>query len=42
LVRKHGFQMKCIAMHNTHHAHMTELVIGRDLAWMSDTPGTND
>ena len=42
LARKYGFQMKLIAMHNTHHAHMTELVIGRDLSWMSDAPGTND
>jgi len=36
LVRKHGFQMKPIAMRNTHNAEMTELVIGRDLSWMSD------
>jgi DNA adenine methylase len=36
--RKHGFQMKPIAMRNTHNAEMTELVIGRDLSWMSDTP----
>jgi DNA adenine methylase len=38
LARKHGFQMKLIAMHNTHHAEMTELVIGHDLSWMSDVP----
>ncbi len=37
LARKHGFEMKPIAMQNTHHAEMTELVIGRDLSWMSDT-----
>jgi DNA adenine methylase len=37
LARKHGFEMKPIAMKNTHHAEMTELVIGRDLSWMSDT-----
>jgi hypothetical protein len=30
--------MKPIAMKNTHHAEMTELVIGRDLSWMSDAP----
>jgi DNA adenine methylase len=38
LARKHGFEMKPIAMKNTHHAEMTELVIGRDLSWMSDAP----
>jgi DNA adenine methylase len=38
LARKHGFEMKPIAMKNTHHTEMTELVIGRDLAWMSDAP----
>lgn len=37
LARKHGFEMKPIAMKNTHHAEMSELVIGRDLSWMSDT-----
>jgi DNA adenine methylase len=36
--RKHGFQMKPIAMRNTHNAEMTELVIGRDLSWMSGAP----
>lgn len=34
LARKYGFTMKPIAMKNTHHAEMTELVIGRDLSWM--------
>ena len=38
LARKHGFEMKPIAMKNTHHAEMTELVIGRDLSWMYDAP----
>ncbi|MCI0618233.1 DNA adenine methylase [bacterium] len=37
LAKKHGFEMKPIAMKSTHHAEMTELVIGRDLSWMSDT-----
>jgi DNA adenine methylase len=37
LARKHKFEMKPIAMKNTHHAEMTELVIGRDLSWMSGT-----
>lgn len=34
LARKYGFEVKPIAMKNTHHAEMTELVIGRDLKWM--------
>lgn len=35
LARRHGFQAKPVAMKNTHHAELTELVIGRDLSWMS-------
>lgn len=35
LARSHGFQAKPVAMKNTHHAELTELVIGRDLSWMS-------
>lgn len=34
LARKYGFQAKPIPMKNTHHAAMTELVIGRNLNWM--------
>ena len=34
LAIKHGFMAKPISMKNTHHAAMTELVIGRDLEWM--------
>ena len=34
LALKYGFQAKPIAMRNTHHAKMTELVIGRNLEWM--------
>jgi DNA adenine methylase len=34
LARRHGFAMTTIAMKNTHHAAMTELVIGRDLSWL--------
>jgi DNA adenine methylase len=29
-----GFQTKLIAMKNTHHAEMTELIIGRDIEWL--------
>lgn len=35
LARKHGLAAKPISMKNTHHAAMTELVIGRDLEWMT-------
>ncbi|NJK91720.1 MAG: DNA adenine methylase [Blastochloris sp.] len=35
LAVRYGFQAKPISMKNTHHAEMTELVIGRDLSWMS-------
>jgi DNA adenine methylase len=31
----HGFETRTIAMKNTHHAVMDELLIGRDLAWVS-------
>ncbi len=34
LAVKHGFKTRTIAMKNTHHAQMTELLIGRDLSWM--------
>lgn len=34
LARKHGFESKPVAMKNTHHAKMTELLIGRDLSWL--------
>ncbi len=41
LARKYGLQAKPIAMKNTHHAEMTELVIGRDLSWMSNSTRTS-
>ena len=34
LAGKYNLQAKPVAMKNTHHAEMTELVIGRDLGWM--------
>jgi DNA adenine methylase len=34
LAVKHDFQTRTVAMQNTHHAQMTELLIGRDLSWM--------
>lgn len=41
LARAQGFDTRLIAMKNTHHAEMRELVIGRDLSWMeaSYVPG---
>lgn len=34
MAKKHGFDTELIAMKNTHHAEMTELVIGRNLEWV--------
>jgi DNA adenine methylase len=34
LAKEHGFESRPIAMKNTHHAKMTELLIGRDLSWL--------
>ncbi|MGA2242097.1 MAG: DNA adenine methylase [Verrucomicrobiota bacterium] len=36
LAKRHGFATKPVAMKNTHHAEMNELLIGRDLAWVED------
>ncbi len=36
LAKKHGFEARPIAMKNTHHAKMTELLIGKDLSWLDD------
>ncbi len=33
LARAHGFDTRLVAMKNTHHAEMTELLIGRNLEW---------
>ncbi len=35
LAEKFEFQHKAIAMKNTHHAKMTELLIGKNLDWLS-------
>jgi DNA adenine methylase len=34
LARRHNFDIEKVAMKNTHHAKMTELVIGRNLDWL--------
>jgi DNA adenine methylase len=36
LAKKFGFESHPIAMKNTHHAKMTELLIGKDLSWLRD------
>jgi DNA adenine methylase len=36
LAKKHGFDAKPVAMKSTHHAKMTELLIGRDLSWLTE------
>lgn len=36
LAEKHGFQTKPVAMKNTHHAEMDELLIGKNLDWVED------
>lgn len=33
LARRHGFDTEAIPMKNTHHAEMTELLVGRNLQW---------
>jgi DNA adenine methylase len=35
LVKKYRLEMQEIAMKNTHHTKMTELLIGRNLEWVS-------
>jgi DNA adenine methylase len=40
LALRHGFEARPIAMKNTHHAEMTELLIGRDLRWMEEDSRT--
>ena len=39
LALRYGFEARPIAMKNTHHAEMTELLIGRDLRWMEGSTG---
>ncbi len=34
MARQHHFDTQAVAMKNTHHAQMTELLIGRDLNWV--------
>jgi len=34
LAARHSFDVECVAMKNTHHAKLTELLIAKDLRWM--------
>jgi len=34
LAVRHGFDIRTVAMQNTHHAEMAELLIGRNLQWL--------
>jgi DNA adenine methylase len=36
LARQHSFDICAVAMKNTHHARMTELLIGRNLDWLKE------
>lgn len=41
LAGRHSFDVERVAMKNTHHALMTELLIGRDLTWARPTVGAS-
>lgn len=41
MAESHGFDLLPIAMKSTHHAKMTELLIGRNLDWARETPQPN-
>ncbi|MGZ3747747.1 MAG: DNA adenine methylase, partial [Pseudobdellovibrionaceae bacterium] len=36
LAQRHGFDTALIAMKNTHHAKMDELIVGRNLTWLKE------
>ena len=38
LARKYKLKTKSVAMKTTHHTHLTELLIGRDLTWVKRSP----
>ncbi len=35
LAQEYGFQTHTVPMKNTHHARMTELLVGKDLSWLT-------
>ena len=36
LADRYGFSTRTVAMKNTHHAQMNELIIGRDFGWLDE------
>jgi DNA adenine methylase len=38
MAERHGFDTELVAMKNTHHAKMMELLIGKDLSWARRSP----
>ncbi|HEY3761352.1 MAG TPA: DNA adenine methylase [Verrucomicrobiae bacterium] len=42
LAKKYRFECQPIAMKNTHHAKMTELLIGKDLSWLKKAEGERE
>jgi DNA adenine methylase len=42
LAEEHGFQSETVSMKNTHHAKMTELIIGRNLSWLKEAAITRE
>ena len=39
---RHGLQTRTIPMKNTHHARMTELLIGKNFSWLRDAPNARE
>jgi len=35
LATEFGFETRAVTMKNTHHARMTELLVGKDLGWLT-------
>lgn len=42
LAKEFGFETEAVAMKNTHHAKMTELLIGKDLGWLRDAASVRE
>lgn len=42
MARRHGFEMRLIPMKGTHNVQMHELIVGRDLSWLTGLPVVRD
>jgi DNA adenine methylase len=42
LAEEFGFESETVSMKNTHHAKMTELIIGRDLSWLREASNVRE